>query len=567
MCRSVEGGRARHLPNRRSVEPAGARQCWGIVGMLALVLFAPFNACATDCKPRRRDQIGIVTDARIEAGQLIASARLSPRDDVKGIATDLASGTPPNVSVGYRVYASVEGTDGNGRRTITHTDWEPFEMSLVAIPADPKAHVRNLKGNSMRKKQTPNEQQIDLQDDDLGADTSVRVRSEATDQDASRDALAILDLAAASGMTVGFARQHIAAGSSIDKFRLAVLDEKARSTAHIIVSRSGDAGAETLDDPAFLSRSIEDALVARMTGKPAKGAATELMGRSLLDMGAMLVQARGERPSWGNRDRLLAQVMERSGGSLATSDFPNLLTTSGNRVLQDAYQVSQTPLLQIAKRRDAVDFRPLTTIKLSEAPKLAEVKEGGEVTHGSRSESKESFKLKTYAKIFSLRRAENLYHMIEKAKKKLENAGVDNPDAPPKLAIPIMIAAADESRDELQDLWATLLAAAADPKKSSSFRLKFIEVVKQFDPIDAAVLIEAARKNLVDTQQLKLLAEPLSLREDEVSVSLANLETLGLFVRHESSGRNYRHLNQTAFGRELLRTIGSGLAPGHAAKA
>jgi phage major head subunit gpT-like protein len=35
---------------------------------------------------------------------------------------------------------------------------------------------------------------------------------------------------------------------------------------------------------------------------------------------------------------------------------------------------------------------------------LAEVKEGGEVTHGSRAETVESFKLKTYAKIFSLTR-------------------------------------------------------------------------------------------------------------------------------------------------------------------
>src|SRR5664279_4274529 len=42
----------------------------------------------------------------------------------------------------------------------------------------------------------------------------------------------------------------------------------------------------------------------------------------------------------------------------------------------------------------------------------------------------------------------------------LEDNHVTEPDAPPSLAIPIMIAAADESREELQDLWAELLAAA-----------------------------------------------------------------------------------------------------------
>jgi hypothetical protein len=58
-----------------------------------------------------------------------------------------------------------------------------------------------------------------------------------------------------------------------------------------------------------------------------------------------------------------------------------------------------------------------------------------------------------------------------------------------------MVAAADESRDELQEIWGALLAAAADPKRSRSFRLKFIEVAKELDPLDALVLAEAGREN------------------------------------------------------------------------
>lgn len=76
-----------------------------------------------------RDQIGVVTDVRIENGQLVATARLSARDDVKPIAADLAGGTPPNVSLGYRVYASTESVDANGRTVVTQTDWEPYEMN------------------------------------------------------------------------------------------------------------------------------------------------------------------------------------------------------------------------------------------------------------------------------------------------------------------------------------------------------------------------------------------------------------------------------------------------------
>lgn len=331
-----------------------------------------------------KDQIGKVTTARIEAGRLIAEARLSPRDDVKPIATDLAAGTPPNVSVGYRVYASSESRAPDGRLIITRTDWEPFEMSFVPIPADPNTHVR--KGLAM-----PNTDTIETETRD--GETVTRSMSDTQLHEA-------YEMTVRHGLPMEFARQHIAAGVTLDAYRALVLERRAADATRISInSRSG----ETFDNPDFLARSIENALYARMTGTRPEGASAELMGRTLLDMGAMMIEHRGERPNWRNRERLATQILTRAGDH-STSDFPNLLTSTGNRVLQSAYTVAQTPLLQIAKRRDAVDFRTLYTIKLSEAPRLAEVKEGGEVTHGSRAESVESFKLKTYAKIFSLTR-------------------------------------------------------------------------------------------------------------------------------------------------------------------
>jgi hypothetical protein len=154
------------------------------------------------------------------------------------------------------------------------------------------------------------------------------------------------------------------------------------------------------------------------------------------------------------------------------------------------------------------------------------------------------------------RRAENLFRMIEKAKKRLEDNQVTNPDAPPSLAIPIMIAAADESRDELQDMWAALLAAAADPKKSASFRLRFIEVVKQLDPLDPAVLIELTHQKLADFENLNKISSKLRCRDDEVGVSLANLESLALVIRAgPQNSSNYRYLSATPLGRELLRAV------------
>ncbi len=97
-------------------------------------------------------------------------------------------------------------------------------------------------------------------------------------------------------------------------------------------------------------------------------------------------------------------MMQRAGGYHTTSDFPVLLQNAGDRVLRDAYQSAETPLKLLARRRSAVDFRPMTSTQLSEAPRPLEVGEAGNIKYGSRSESKEVGTVKTYARLFSVSR-------------------------------------------------------------------------------------------------------------------------------------------------------------------
>jgi hypothetical protein len=67
--------------------------------------------------------------------------------------------------------------------------------------------------------------------------------------------------------------------------------------------------------------------------------------------------------------------------------------------------------------------------------------------------------------------------------------GVERPEpVSPSVAVPLLQAAQDEDRPELQELWARLLANAMDPAKSNSVRLEFIEALKRFHPRDAVIL-------------------------------------------------------------------------------
>ncbi|MCV5839318.1 HK97 family phage prohead protease, partial [Escherichia coli] len=63
----------------------------------------------------------------------------SPR--AEEIWQDVKDGIRQHVSIGYIVHAMVLESDEDDVRTYRVTDWEPFELSFVTVPADPSVGV------------------------------------------------------------------------------------------------------------------------------------------------------------------------------------------------------------------------------------------------------------------------------------------------------------------------------------------------------------------------------------------------------------------------------------------
>jgi hypothetical protein len=121
----------------------------------------------------------------------------------------------------------------------------------------------------------------------------------------------------------------------------------------------------------------------------------------------------------------------------------------------------------------------------------------------------------------------------------------------PSLAIPLLRAAYDENRPELQELWAALIAAAMDPKRSGRVRLSFIDTLKRFDPLDALVLKE--RNNWqgdVRPNAVEFIASRLGELGDEVQISVDNLKVLRCAGSATTSVTDFYASN---YGRALLR--------------
>lgn len=80
------------------------------------------------------------------------------------------------------------------------------------------------------------------------------------------------------------------------------------------------------------------------------------------------------------------------------------------------------------------------------------------------------------------KRAENLFRTLERFERLVRKRGIKEPmQLSPNVATPMLEAASNESRSELQDIWSRLMAAAVDPSREKSVRASFIAIVKQMD--------------------------------------------------------------------------------------
>lgn len=141
-----------------------------------------------------------------------------------------------------------------------------------------------------------------------------------------------------------------------------------------------------------------------------------------------------------------------------------------------------------------------------------------------------------------------LQKKVEAERKRLD---IQDPQtASPSIAQPLLEAALNETREDLQDIWARLIVTATDPKRAHLVRQSFIDTLKQFDPYDALVL--RARGNIPGRTQgnmLQILAESTKLPQDEVMLSFLHLRDLKCL---ESKG-SIANIYLTPYADGLLR--------------
>jgi HK97 family phage prohead protease len=337
--------------------------------------------------------IGTVETVAIRGGQLVATLRFADTAEGRKAEGQVARNELTQFSIGYRVHSWSSPNKGDVAETWRAAGWELLEVSLVSIPADKAAIVRNLKGLQTM----PTDNETIERDERVDQPTPAPPSAAATAaQRAERQrASTIADIGRRAGLDQLAIDQAVENGTTVDAFRTAAIDHLAARHApasHVRIER---------DEGDTRIRDMSAELMRRMAGEPAprSQSAQRYMGLSLVEMAAETIGHRG-RIGHAAADR--EQILKRAFHT--TSDFPQMFETATNGRMAERYVNAQATYRTLCRRRDVSDFRPAPHYRPGDLPALERLAEGGKITFGTLSESREYLMVAPYARALAFTR-------------------------------------------------------------------------------------------------------------------------------------------------------------------
>lgn len=396
------------------------------------------------------DQLGAVVPGSVTLtkGEMRARVRFSRREAVEGIWQDVRDGLVNSLSIGYRVrkYEEVEGK-GNTLPVRTATDWEVYEASMVSVPADAGAKVRDgqladsndceivpaapaaastpaepaIEERSMDPNQPPASVVADMSLTPAAPPAPPPAPTEADQARAAERARTqgITRACRAARIPQALMDEMIDQGVSLVDASNRVFEEMAKRGGEHVETRVTGRVEVTGDDPSIVVRDgIVEALChrahpqtevtergqKRTVGFALSEKGRPFMGLDLVRIAERLLIARGVQAARLTREEIASMALRSGGGMHTTSDFPLILADVAGKTLRAGYEEAPQTFGPITRRVQVADFKDVKRTQLGEAPQLAAVNSHGEITSGTISEGREVYAVSTYGKIFSITR-------------------------------------------------------------------------------------------------------------------------------------------------------------------
>lgn len=409
--------------------------------------------------------IGVVEDAFLREGQGIARVRLSQTENDKDIVKKIQDGIIRNLSVGYMVYR-YDVTEEKGQLPIYRaTDWEPVEISFVAVPFDPNAQVRaraeagkepgtefsecvlvtrkmeeiemskkdtGVVAESAQTKREGEEQPVPAQPETkvevpapaeaAAPTTAVTEEKKEVVEEPSKEAASlsqkpeieqkrireILAIARNSNLPEEEAWKLIERNLSVEDVAQEIKTRWAKEGSDVKVDNKIEVGSDKRRE--IFNSGISNAILHRSNPGVVKltDEGREFRGMSIVEMAKDMMEAAGHRTRGMTKSEVAQKALSRSFwtrlGMNTTDDFPNILADVANKTLRSGYQEVPQTFRPFTRQVTAPDFKTINRMQFGEAPSLEEIGEHGEYTYGTIGDGKEVYQIKSYGKIFAFTR-------------------------------------------------------------------------------------------------------------------------------------------------------------------
>jgi len=365
------------------------------------------------------DVLGVVERAWIEGENLMVEVRFSQREKVEPILRDIADGILRHVSVGYMVH-EYQITEKVGEMEVYRgVDWEPMEVSIVPIGFDDAAVSRNAEAKRSQaiiqtRAEVPSTQgEALMPTEDRTTETPAateapdatitqsdvqRAAREASQQAVTTERQRVSEIQSAvraARLDNSLADELIREGVSMDVARQRIIDTWAEQEPdHDIRGVRASVDTGVVED---MRGAVTNALLARGGVDKLTEEGKNFAGMSLLRISEELLGMQGVSV------RGLSQ-REIATRALSTSDLVNIAGSLTNRTLLSGYETGRRTFVDVFRQSSSSDFREINRVRLSGAPALEEVKEGGEFKYGKVTDGKETYSLATYGKILPFTR-------------------------------------------------------------------------------------------------------------------------------------------------------------------
>jgi phage head maturation protease len=372
--------------------------------------------------------MGTVVSYRTDGGDFIVTIQMSEREEFSGVWADIRSGVLSNISVGYRVYKyreapMVEGQDLPEYRAI---DWEPFEVSLVAVQADSNSGVRSenvkenklfIEGKTMKKEITPEDGQ--RSNDPIAnpnadpVSTADNPPAYAGPSESERQAIAaaerkrISDIMA-KGRSLGLGenviKKYIDDNSTVEQASVRLIEEWAQNTPKV----GGNNISVGKDETEKLRQGAVASLITRSGNSAAsKDLSDEDREHSKRFAGMTMMEIAKDALTRSGQNIYGMSSMEIASRAISShsTDFPIFLEGTARRVLLANFAIQPDTWRSFCTTGSVSDFREYKRVRGGTFSELEEVDENGEyktkkITDGTQ----EKYSVKTYGNLINVSR-------------------------------------------------------------------------------------------------------------------------------------------------------------------